>query len=307
MLLADRVAQLASEAESLGGLTSIFDADLSTAIQSANLRYVLDGFAAKACANLVRTADGMFDPASELLRLPTETFWLEMLEEAIEEGARSDGGRIGVLVQAERDGRSGFIRHFSSKPNGLCQEYPAWTEFDFDQQPELSEGSFRLAHGDFDHLEGLLSHAVVHLDPHWQASPIFGRTLGPQALRQTIAEALWFDFPIIAAFSALLNSPGVAATRSSDLDRLNRARARRKRPPLLNHIEVRLVLGKEDRYSSSASTGHHRTPPRLHFVRGHLVHRRGGIVWRSPHLRGDTARSIMHKTVRVTAAASMRR
>ena len=305
MLLADRVAQLAWEAEAFGGGDSIFDADLSTVMQIANPRYVLDGFAAKACANLVRTADGMFDPASELLRLPAESFWLEMLEESLEEGAQSEGGRTGVLVQAEPSGRSGFIRHFCSKPNGLCQEFPAWTEFDFDQPPEPSVHCLQLAHGEFQHLEGLLSHAVVHLDPHWKTTPIFGKALDQQALRQIIAESLWFDLPMIAAFSALLNSPGVAATRSSDLDRLNRARARRKRPPLLDHVEVRLVLGREDHYLASAGSGH-RAPPRLHFVRGHLVHRDGRIVWRSPHLRGDTSRSILHKTVRVTAAASMR-
>lgn len=303
MLLADRVAQCALEAESLAGNVSIFDADLLAAVQTANPRYVLDEYASMACIDLIRNADGLFDPASELLRLPSECFWLEMREEAFCPGDRPEGGRIGVLVQAERSGRRGFIRHFSAKPDRVCQELPVWTEFDFDEPPELSERSFKLAHGEFGHLAGLLEHVLVHLDRYWASSPAIAERQNPQ---QFFAEAVWFDFPLIAAFASLLNSPGIVATRQSDLHRLNRARARRRRPPLLDHVEVRLVLGEEPRYSASAAN-RHRTPPRLHFVRGHMVRRSGKIFWRASHLRGDTSKSILRKTVRVTAARSARR
>jgi hypothetical protein len=303
MLLADRVAQRALEAESLAGAASIFDAELLTSMQGANPRYVLDEFASIACTDLIRSADGMFDPASELLHLPSECFWLEMREEAFRPGDRPEGGRIGVLVQAERNGRCGFIRHFAARPDGICHEFPVWTEFDFDQPPDLSDRSFRLAHGEFGHLAKLLDHAVVHLDRHWASSPTIGDRQNPQ---QYFAEAVWFDFPLIAAFAALLNSPGIVATRKSDLHRLNRARARRRRPPLLDHVEVRLVLGEEPYYAGSTAA-HHRTPPRLHFVRGHMVHRSGKTFWRTAHLRGDTSKAILRKTVRVTAVRSARR
>ena len=303
MLLADRVAQCALEAEALAGNVGFFDADLLTSIQSANPRYVLDDHASSACTELIRSAEGMFDPASELLRLPSGCFWLEMREEAFSPGDRPEGGRIGVLVQAEQSGRCGFIRHFSAKPDGLCHELPVWTEFDFDQPPQPSERSFKLSHGEFGHLAQLLDHAVVHLDRHWAASPAVGDRANPL---EYFAEAVWFDFPLIAAFAALLNSPEIVATRGSDLHRLNRARARRGRPPLLDHVEVRLVLGEEQRHAASVGV-RHRTPPRLHFVRGHLVHRFGKTFWRTSHLRGDTSKSILRKTVRVTAARSARR
>lgn len=306
MLLADRVAQSAIEAESLAGAASIFDADLLTSMQSANPRYVLDEHAAEACTELIRNAEGLFDPASELLRLPSESFWLEMRQEPSGVGEQSDGGRIGVLVQAERNGRSGFIRHFASKPNGVCQEYPVWTEFDFDHPPEPCERSFRLSHSEFSHLAQLLDHAVVHLDRHWASSPTASGAAEGSNPQQIFAEAVWFDLPLISAFAALLNSPDIVATRKSDLHRLNRARARRSRPPLLEHVEVRLVLGEEQRYAGSAAA-RHRTPPRLHFVRGHMVRRSGKTFWRAAHLRGDTSRAILQKTVRVTAAKSARR
>jgi hypothetical protein len=306
MLLADRVAQYAIEAEALGGAAGLFDADLLTSMQSANPRYVLDEHAAGACTELIRSADGLFDPSSELLRLPSESFWLEMRQEASSAREIPDGSRIGVLVQAEPNGRSGFIRHFASKPNGVCQEYPVWTEFDFDQPPELSERSFRLAHGEFDHLSSLLDHAVVHLDRHWASSPAVGGAGEAGNPQQLFAEAVWFDLPLISAFAALLNSPDIVAIRKSELHRLNRARARRSRPPLLDHIEVRLVLGEEHRNAASSSA-HHRTPPRLHFVRGHMVRRSGKTFWRASHLRGDTSKAVLRKTVRVTAARSARR
>jgi len=306
MLLADRVAQSAIEAEALAGASTIFDADLLASMQMANPRYVLDEHAAGACTELIRSADGLFDPASELLRLPSESFWLEMRQEASSAGERPDGGRIGVLVQAERNGRSGFIRHFASKPNGVCEEYPVWTEFDFDHPPQLSDRSFRLAHGELDHLAGLLDHAVVHLDRHWASSPTASGAAEGCSPQQIFAEAVWFDLPLISAFAALLNSPDIVATRKSDLHRLNRARARRSRPPLLDHLEVRLVLGEEPRYGGATAHAH-RTPPRLHFVRGHMVHRSGKTFWRASHLRGDTTKAVLQKTVKVTAARSARR
>jgi len=306
MLLADRVAQSALEAKSLAGAASIFDADLMTAVQAANPRYVLDDIAAAACADLVRGADGLFEPTSELLRLPAECFWVEMREEAVQGDERPGASRIGILVQADRSGRAGFIRHFASRPDGGCIEYPVWTEFDFDQPPQLCERSFELEHGEFRHLSNLLKHAVVHLDRHWAANPAAGRPGGRGSPLQLFGEAVWFDLPLVAAFAALLNSPGIVATRNSELQRLNRARARRNRPPLLEHLEVRLVLGAEHPAPSDAS-GPLRTPPRLHFVRGHLVHRHGKTFWRGPHLRGDTGAAILHKTVKVTAARSARR
>ena len=306
MLLADRVAQYAIEAESLGGSAGSFDADLLTSMQEANPRYVLDEHAAGACSELIRSADGLFDPSSELLRLPSGSFWLEMRQEAPDSAERADGSRIGVLVQAEPNGRSGFIRHFASKPNGVCQEYPVWTEFDFDYPPHLTERSFRLAHGEYEHLSTLLNHAVVHLDRHWAASPTVGSAGDGGNPQQLFAEAVWFDLPLLAAFAALLNSPDIVATRKSELQRLNRARVRRSRPPLLDHVEVRLVLGEESRYSTEASS-HHRMPPRLHFVRGHLVRRSGKTFWRASHLRGDTSAAVLRKTVRVTAARTARR
>lgn len=305
MLLADRVAQSAYEAESLAGGVSIFDAELMSVMRAANPRYVLDNIAANACAELVRSADGLFDPASELLRLPAECFWLEMREEALEAGERPDGGRIGILVQAERNGRAGFLRHFCSRPDGTCLEYPVWTEFDFDVPPRRSERSFELEHGEYDHLSNFLRHAVVHLDRHWASSPATDHVGSRRNPLHIFAEAVWFDLPLIASFAALLNSPGIVATRSSDLHRLNIARARRSRPPLLEHVEVRLVLSGDQRVSEGAATGH-RTPPRLHFVRGHLVHRFGKTFWRASHLRGDTCASVLQKTVRVTAAHSAR-
>ncbi len=77
--------------------------------------------------------------------------------------------------------------------------------------------------------------------------------------------------------------------------RLNRARHKSGRAPLLNHIEVRAPLLPEyAEYRDSESHGARRGP-RLHHVRGHLVRRGSRLFWRVPHLRGS-ARSGMVKS-----------
>jgi hypothetical protein len=247
----------------------------------------------------------LFDPSSDLIRMPAETFWVEMLQEAEREGGQPDGGRIGVLVHTEQDGRSGFIRHFMSRPDGICSEFPAWTEFDFNKPPPRAANSYGFEHLELPHLAGLFAHARLHLDTAPTATGTRVPQIEPATLASKIAKAVWFDLPLLVSFAALLNSPGIVGTRPSDLQRLNRARARRDRLPLLDHVEVQLVLGRQ--YDRGVEGGGHRATPRLHYVRGHLVRRGEKTFWRSAHLRGDTGRAIVQKTVRVTAAAALRR
>jgi hypothetical protein len=69
---------------------------------------------------------------------------------------------------------------------------------------------------------------------------------------------------------------------------------------LLDHIEVSLDLRPRNVERRSGNGISERAPPRLHYVRGHLVQRAGKSFWRSPHLRGDDTRSILSRTVHVT-------
>lgn len=120
-----------------------------------------------------------------------------------------------------------------------------------------------------------------------QAEPLWRHTLGTIAL----------DVPLLLTFCLLLNARTGLPQREPDLERLNRARCRRGKPPLLAHIEARSPLLPELRVARSAAAGT-RQSPRLHQVRGHLVRRGNQLFWRVPHLRGSArAGTVASRTV----------
>jgi hypothetical protein len=96
--------------------------------------------------------------------------------------------------------------------------------------------------------------------------------------------------PVVLVFFLLLAARGGLPTRQASLDRLNRARARARKRPLLEHIEVSAPLFRS--YETCAGDDRlriSRRRPRLHQVRGHLVRRGNQLFWRVPHLRGRSA------------------
>lgn len=270
---------------------------------SASIRYVLDGDASNACADLVRSGDGLFSVENPLLRMPAEHFWVELFEES-DGGGPDYRGRMGYLVSANDGGRSGTIVPYSETSEGLRRRLPCEIAFDLDGGIPRQPGTYALAHPHMTHLAELLSHCRLCPDHERIAAR------QPDSVAQTetlsmLAEGTWFALPLLFAFVALLNSPQVVETRHSDLHRLNRARARRGRAPLLDHIEVRLALG--ERAAGAGQGNALRLAPRLHVVRGHVVHRHGKTFWRQAHLRGDSQKAIVAKTVRVSAGRSVRR
>jgi hypothetical protein len=272
-------------------------------LRLANPRYVLDRLASKACGDLIRNADELFRYADPVMRVPGELFWLEAFQEA-DLMRRDKCGRVGVLVHAGPNGRSGYVHHFTGLPSGGWNRLPAWTEFDFDRPlSPRNDHCFRLSHGELSHIDEFLKHTMLHAEP--DGLEILQGLDRSHYLRR-LGEAAWFDVPLMAAFAALMASPGMIDAVPSDLVRLNRARSRNRKPPLLDHLEVRLVLGAP-RHGARGAIFERRTPPRLHFVRGHFVHRRGKSFWRSSHLRGDSSRALVQRTVKVTAAGVLRR
>jgi hypothetical protein len=104
---------------------------------------------------------------------------------------------------------------------------------------------------------------------------------------------------MLLAFFLLLSTRNGLPRRPRIMERLNRARARSGKVPLLDHIEVLSpVLPERDGATGNESFGCRRAP-RLHHVRGHLMRRGCELYWRVPHLRG-TARSGVVRTRTVT-------
>jgi hypothetical protein len=93
--------------------------------------------------------------------------------------------------------------------------------------------------------------------------------------------------PVILAFLLLLGTRAGLPRRTETFERLNRAREKAGKSPLLEHVEVSCPLmarshGAEVRHGMVTRRG-----PRLHHVRGHLVRRGNELFWRVPHLRGS--------------------
>jgi hypothetical protein len=269
---------------------------------NASVRYVLDLAASQACGDLVRNGEGLFEPDNPLFRMPVETFWLECFTER-EEGAAGPNTRVGYLVRSGASGRAGVITPFTETSNGLTQQLPCQICFDLDATIVREKGMYALRHPHIGHIADLLKHCVLVPDQDRLAAMHVRAGVSATPLG-ALAEGTWFALPLLFAFVALLNSPQVVETRPSDLERLNRARTRRGRAPLLDHVEVRLALGDSARGGSAGADA--RVSPRLHFVRGHVVRRSGKTFWRQPHLRGDSQKSLVFRTVRVTAGRSVR-
>lgn len=274
----------------------MFDASM------ADIRYVLDLPASSACADLIRNGDGLFEADNPLFRMPAESFWVEMFEERGSDHLGSNK-RLGYLVQSGPDGRSGTIIPFYETNEGLRRQMPCTVVFDLDNKMAARPGTHSIRHAEMYHLAGLFNHCLLCPDP--KGLEEYKSKIGPhKSALSELAQGTWYALPLLFAFTALLNSPQVIETRNSDLYRLNRERVKRGRSPLLDHVEVRLSLGGGG--AGGFEGGALRTAPRLHVVRGHVCRRNGKTFWRQAHLRGDSHKAIITKTVRVTAGKSLR-
>lgn len=275
-------------------------AEAARLVQEATLRYIVDGSASRQCFDLVRADLGMLDPANALLRLPAELFWLEWLCEA--SPGTPANHRLGALVQSRPDGRSGVILPFWQRDKCEAVMSPVRISFDLDQPVPPPPGSFasrRLKHVSLPHLDSLFAHMLAEVDVEWADACRRADPKGLPAAVRAEAEAVWFNLPFVLSFALLLDSRGAVEQRPADIARLNRARLKRGRPALLDHIEVSLRIGTAPQPSEHQSSGRGREAPRLHFVRGHSVRRGDKIFWRIPHMRGDADRPIATKTVNV--------
>jgi hypothetical protein len=267
------------------------------------LRYILDRSVSDQCLELVLDEKSLVDFDGRLFRLPDRQLWIEWISDP--PYSEAPNLRSGILVDCEENGRRGRISTFIEDLHGRAELIPANIIFDLDEEMAAPHGCdtiFQLRHGAMPGLDRVFRHFLFDVDASWARFIKVQRGSQAAAAIHDLAESTWFGLPFLLAFSALLNTQGVLDQRSSNLARLNRARRRRGRTELLDHIEVGFSLSHAAGATSGQEwRGGHRRPCRLHHVRGHLVHRSGKIFWRAPHLRGDPERVIASKTVRVRA------
>jgi hypothetical protein len=104
---------------------------------------------------------------------------------------------------------------------------------------------------------------------------------------------------LLLAILMLLNSRNGTSREPADLTKINAARRKQGRHPLLDFCTVNLRLSA----SRSRALGRSDVPVHLmraHLVRGHFKIRRSGIYWWSPHIRGDANLGMLRKDYKVT-------
>lgn len=272
-------------------------------IRACAVRYALDPEASRQCADLFLKGDALPQLDDPLVRMPAGCFWMEIYSGQDGDGSRASVGRLALLVETDDSSRRGTITLFSEQSSGDIRLFPGTIEFDLDHalaKPAGAANTYRLRHRDLDLVSPILQHTLLHIDEAWRpfAEACTDRTY-PEFV-SFVAESLWYTFPLLVAFSAMLNSGMVLDTRPTDLARLNSARAKRGRGPLLEHVDVSLRLGLRSPAGETRTTGGTKASPRLHFVRGHTVKRASKTFWRSAHFRGDANAPLLTRNVNVT-------
>jgi hypothetical protein len=276
------------------------------AVRHCPLRYVLADDLARCATQMAFSEGDRLTSCLDLIRVPAQSLWIEWLDTAVRAefptpdasvSAGFDGvQRAGALLKATANGRAGEIRTFWSTRAELAYVSPVVVRFDLDgawshsapADPIKGSGWARVTALFESDLEEFLEHVRFYFDEEWAAyyrdcceSPEAQHTILLNNLR-TCA----FDPPMLFAFLLMLSARGALPQRRIAVDKLNRARQRAGKPPLLEHVEVCAPL-----YSSIPSMPGirvlERRTPRLHHVRGHMVRRGAAVFWRVPHLRGN--------------------
>jgi len=279
------------------------------AIRQCPLRYVLSDELVRCATQLAYAEGDRLSGCLDLIRVPTQELWVEWSErprlQALQEipslavtlKGTATAKRSGVLVRAASNCRSGTIRKFWSTQDERVLLSPMITWFDLDDsfralRPPATtawHGSAYLYMREEPAIDEILGHLRFELDARWAQyyrERCLDTALREQVLRANLGHCS-FDAPMILAFSLLLGARDLLPRQAIDHARLNRARHKSGRPPLLEHVDVAAPIGQSSLQSHAPTGASGRLSPRLHHVRGHLVRRESTVFWRSPHLRGS--------------------
>lgn len=311
MSLADRVAHwhapLAVENLASGEVSILSGAaDCAELVARCSLRYVLSDDLTRLCGELAYSRGARTLACADLLHVPAELLWVEWCNDPWQDClarygigvARDQGlGRRGVLIRASADGRRGVLRSLwsdSAESGVLASSAEAYFDLDTSegQEPQPPDGSGAPAIGVFDHAcrdDDVLARCFrFRYEPSWAEYYARGR-LAPDlsdAVGAHVLGTIALAIPLLLTFLLLLASRSGLPQHARDFTRLNRARVKSRKAPLLDHIEVRAPLLPEYAGYAHYEGGSTRRGPRLHHVRGHLMRCGSQLVWRVPHLRG---------------------
>ena len=275
------------------------------ALRKCPLRYVLADELARCAAQMAFSDGDRLTACLDLIHVPAQTLWIEWTDAArraelpLEAIRVQDAStqRAGALLRASANGRAGEIRTFWSTRTELAYVSPVIARFDLDgvreqevsADPVIGTGWATVFASGETGLTEFLEHLSFHFEPEWAAyyrEHCETLEVRNTVLRHNLATCA-FDPPMLFAFLLMLSARSALPQRAIAVDKLNRARHRAGKPPLLEHIEVSAPLYSSSAVSEPGVRMLDRRSPRLHHVRGHIVRRGAAVFWRVPHLRGS--------------------
>lgn len=293
--------------------------DAVSSVVSASRRHVLEDEVIAAATGVVLSRPSSMRDCLSALRIPWRATWIEWNEAArlstrtalgiVQENQKARPHRLGMLVEADEDGRRGTVRFAWSHatetemgshapsvcPLALTYDFEKATDPAAELPPNLREGSAMYA---------LWSKSPAEV----QALDEMNRCFGFQPTPEGAATVCAFDESGMGSLKAMLDSSrddldgealsfvavlmlllarGAVQEEPQDRTKLNKARARKGEPPLNDHLSVRLRLSASERRTAAAERAEAGgAARRMHAVRGHFVNRQGNIFWRRAHTRG---------------------
>ena len=320
MRLADQIAQCRSPFVVENTITKqqmrlTGASDFSRAILVCPTRYSLSDELVGLCTALAYSKGARTLACADLLRIPGERVWIEWCEspwikELSRYGFRAQHaqavGRRGALIESSPQGRRGLIKSFwtdgDKEMEVLASSMEAYFDFDTDvgEDPAAPDGRNGATISVFDRTAGnadilrrcfRFRYESTWADYYEQAQ-LF--TCQADSIARHALGTIAIDIPVLLVFFLLLATRPGLPRRPLVLERLNQARIKSGKAPLLEHIEVSSPLLPGYRPSNSLEpSGQYRRTPRLHHVRGHLVRRGSQLFWRVPHLRGSTRSGVI--------------
>lgn len=323
--LADRIAQCRTpfivQNTKDGSVTHLNNAAaFARDINACATRYVMSDELTRLCTALAYSKGASTLACADLLHVPAERVWVEWTEapwrnELARYGFKNPGdaagsGRRGAFIQSTPKGREGLVRTFwadgESESDVLSSSMEAYFDFDtregedpeaFDRrhQPGMCVSDSALGEADI-----LRRCFRFRFERSWQVYYERAQLTSVQAvaLSRHALGTIAIDIPVLLAFFLLLATRPSLPRRPLMLERLNQARARSGKAPLLDQVEVCAPLLPEYKSAGVGGSEISRRSRRLHYVRGHLVRRGSKLFWRVPHMRGSArAGTVRTRTV----------
>jgi hypothetical protein len=233
--------------------------------------------------------------------------------------------KMGVYIRANNKGRNGIASWIWSAPDGSISFSGMSIAFNIEgdmealykqfgvDRPKTDRDSVRDFLKNHSHDWGKLTRnsdveaeAIVELSMHTAPFPCLWaanffkklESLGVspkspeyEALLDSWTKDVSGEFTFMIAVLMLINTRNGVEHLPTDLSRLNKARAKSRKPPKFEHSITHLKLSRGQRRIGDAR-GMDREAMRQHLVRGHFKIRKTGVYWWSPFVRGDASRPL---------------